>query len=76
MYEDPNKVKTDLGIKFGCVQTCSALELFSTPLSDNSSEPVDFSKVLTHPVQRAPSIVMVELSEPNSLIRWEHDLNS
>lgn len=64
-YEEPNNCKTDPGIEAGCAKNGNSLELFPDPLSlNNTCEPVDFCKFLSHAVLKNPSVIFVELSVP------------
>jgi hypothetical protein len=70
MYEEPNNCKTDLGIELSCVKNRCASQLFRCAFSwGNNGESIDFGRLLSHVVLKAPSVVIVELSEPNSLIK-------
>jgi hypothetical protein len=77
MYEEPNNCNTDLGTELSCVKNRCASQLFRCAFSwGNNGESIDFGRLLSHVVLKTPSVVIVELSEPNSLIKWEHNLNS
>lgn len=69
-YEEPINCNTDPGIELGCTQNWKAFSLLPDPFSwDKIAEPNGFCKFLSQAVLKAPSVVIVELSKPNSLIR-------
>ncbi len=69
-YEEPTNCNTDLGIELGCAQNWKALVLLPDPPSwDKTIEPNGFCKFLSQAVLKAPSVVIVELSDANSLIK-------
>lgn len=69
-YEEPNNCNTDPGIEFGCAQKWKALELAPDAFSrDKTNEPIGFCKFLSHAVLKTPSVIIIELSVPNSLIK-------
>jgi hypothetical protein len=69
-YEEPINCTTDPGIELGCTQNWKALLLLPGPFSwDKTAEPKGFCKFLSQAVLKAPSVVIVELSKPNSLIK-------
>lgn len=67
-YEEPTNCNTDAGTELGCAQNWKAL-LLPDPLScDKTCESIGFCKFLSHAVLKAPSVVIEEVSDPNSLI--------